>query len=271
MEFNLKARSSDTLMSVYCFEGDDDIDDLAYTECMADGYMSTLSFVKGAAKSIGVHLDTETLERWKRICNAAYLIDDFLDTAPDIETACDMYAENMELAFRTTNEQILQTSERMPDVGSKLATAIVLMKNSVSTLSENQLSLLKEAATNINAVTRLKLTCSNTDEYVALLKREAYDTSILISESASDSVRMQRRYYDFTVWCQNSITLGTLGDSAIDLRQDNLQGIINVRPSCSAVGKIALEAFHSGHAMIHTNRQRRGTIGSLLERSQFYR
>jgi hypothetical protein len=233
--------------------------------------MSTLSFVKGAAKSIGIHLDAETLERWKRICNAAYLIDDFLDTAPDIETACDMYAENMELAFQTTNEQILQKSDSMPEVGSKLATAIVLMKNSVSTLPDDQLSLLKDAAANINAITRLKLTCNDTDEYVELLKQEAHDTSILISESASDNVRQQRRYYDFTLWCRNTMALGTLGDSAIDLRQDNRQGIMKVQPSCSAVAKIALQAFHSGRAMIHTKRQRRGTIGSLLERSQFYR
>lgn len=271
MEFNLKARSADTLTSVYPFDGDEDVSDGAYEECMTDGYMSTLSFVKGGAESIGVHLDAETLERWKRICNAAYLIDDFLDTAPDIETACDMYSENMELAFHVTNRQILNTSQTTLEVDNKLTTAIVLMKNSVSTLSDDKLSQLKNAASDINIITRKKLACENTNEYVKLLQQEAYATSILISESASDDVRLQRRYGDFRLWCQNTITLGTLGDCAIDLRQDHQQGIMKVQPSVTAVAKIALQAVHTGRAMIHTNRQRQGTIGSLIERSKFYR
>ncbi|HET8884275.1 MAG TPA: hypothetical protein VFM68_02285 [Candidatus Saccharimonadales bacterium] len=271
MEFRLKSRSADSLSSVHQFAGDELVDSEMYERCMTDGYMSTLSFIKGAAESIGLDIDTETMERWKRVCNAAYLIDDFLDTAPDIETACTQYEAGMEQAFQVSGEALLDEEPPTPDADERLPSAILLLKNSVSTLPDNQLTSLKEAATAIGDITRRKTTCDNTADYTYLLKREAFHTSVLIAASTSQTVQQQAQFPDFVQWCQHAMELGTLGDCAIDLKQDNEQQITAVKPSVKNIAKIALQAYKPGRAMIHTVTQRRATIGSLVERSKFRR
>lgn len=271
MEFYLRARSKDTLTSVYQFEGDEMIDNQTYERCMTDCYMSTLSFVKGAAEATGLYLDGETLERWKRIGNAAYLIDDFIDTAPDIQTACDMYEERMHQAFESTSEEILNDTNLPPNVDDRLQPAIVLMKNSVDILPAPQLYQLKNAAAMINNITRGKQACDDIATYILLLKQEAYYTSLLITESASPEVRRQCPYPEFAAWCQHAMELGTLGDSAIDLKADNEQGITKVHPTVRNIAKLAIQVYRPGRAMVHTWPQGKATVGSLIERSQFYR
>lgn len=271
MEFNLRARSHDTLTSVYNFDGDELIDTKTYERCMTDCYMSTLSYVKGAAEATGLDLDSETLERWKRIGNAAYLIDDFLDTAPDIQTACDMYDERMHQAFEVSSEEILNDTTLPHDVDDRLLPAIVLMKNSVGILPPPQLYQLKNAAKMINAITRDKEQCDNSATYIWLLKQEAYHTATLIIEAASPEVMRQRRYSEFAAWCRHAMKLGTLGDSAVDLKDDYEQGITKVNPTFRNIAKIALHAYQPARAMVHTWPQGKATLGSLFERSKFNR
>lgn len=271
MEFDLRARSNDTLKSVYQFNDDHLIDSDMYRLCMTDCYMSTLSFVKGAAEASGVNLDCETLERWKRIGNAAYLIDKFVDTAPDIQTACDMYDERMQQAFEGTSEQILNDAHLPVNIDTRLQPAIVLLKNSVSILPIEQLYQLKHAAKMINNITRAKESCDDTNDYIMLLKQEAHHTGTLIIESASPEVKRQAHYSEFALWCRHAMQLGTLGDSAIDLRQDHEQGITKVTPTVRNIARIALQVYKPGRAMVHTWPQGRATVGSLWERSKFFR
>ncbi len=271
MEFHLRARSEDTLKPVYQFDGDEVVEAESYEQCMANGYMSTLSFVKGGAEALGLDLDNETVERWKRVCNAAYLIDDFLDTAPDIQTACNMYEASMARVFEATNEQLLNDSSLPPGTDKRLQPAIVLLKNSVGTLSEGRVAQLKNAAATINDIARQKQSCDDPAQYVSFLKREAYYTSILITESASEEVRRQDAYPEFIRWWQHTMALAILGDTAIDLKKDYEQGVTKVAPTVRNIAKIALHGYLPAHAMIHTVPQRRATISSLIERSKFYR
>lgn len=271
MEFNLRARSYDTLTSVYPFKDDELIDAKTYEHCMSDSYMSKISFVKGAAEASGLDLDGETLERWKRIMNAAYLIDNFVDTAPDIQTVCDIYEARMYQAFEESSEEILHDMSLPADVDERLRPAIVLLKNSVGILPSPQLYQLKNAAKKINELTREKEACEDPAVYIELLKQEAHHTSTLIIESASPEVKRQQHYPEFALWCRHAIAVGTLGDSAIELRKDHEQGITKITPTVRNIARIALQACNPGRAMVHTWPQGKATVGSLWERSKFFR
>ena len=270
MEFDFRALSIDTIKSIYHFSGDELVDEDTYERCMTGGYMSTVSFGVGAAKSLNLQIDGETLERWKRICNAAYLIDDFVDNAQDTEAACDLYDESMGQVFEMTNEQILD-SENLPNGASELLPpAIVLMKNSVMTLSQARLEKLKEGAMGINNITREKLDCDNMTSYITLLKQEAHYTSALISESVSESVAQQDAYPQFSLWCRQLMEMAILGDGTIDMKDDSKHDIMKIRPSVGNLGKLALQAYGSGRKIMKSKPQRRATYASLIERIKFY-
>lgn len=271
MEFDFRAKSTDTLKPIHYFDGDEMIDSDTYERCMTGGYMSTVSFGMGAAKSLGMQIDTETLERWKRICNAAYLIDDYVDNEPDTTIACDLYDASMERALELTNDQILDKANLPPGADELMLPAIVLMKNSVSNLPERRLASLKNAATEIGVIARQKQTCDQTDKYVSLLKDEAYFTSRLITESVSDDVREQPEYRQFTVWCIQLMEMAILGDSTIDMRDDSKQHVMNIEPTMRNMAKLALQAFGSSRKIVRDAPQRKATIASLIERSKFYR
>lgn len=271
MEFNLRARSFDVLMPVHHFAGDEAITLETYEQCMTGGYMSTLSFILGGAQTLGLEIDAETLERWKRICSTAYLIDDFVDNAPDTAAACDIYEASMGRALELTNTDILDVSNLPPGADEKLLPAIVLMKNSIATFTDERMMTLKDSAMDITAIARLKINCDTVPAYVSLLAKEAHSTSNLITESASDAVRSQTPYLEFQLWFRRLMQMAILGDSVIDLRDDSKQHVTEVIPTVRNMAKIALHAFAAARTIVHDSPQRRATIGSLLERSKFYR
>lgn len=270
MEFHLRARSIDTLTTVHVFNGDDLIDDDTYRCVMTDGYMSTLSFVKGAAEGIGLDLDSETLERWKRVTNAAYYIDDFVDTAPNTEAACRLYAQGMELAFGHSSQQLVESVQLPVATDDRLVPSIILLKNSVSELPPEQLAVLRQVALSINAITMCKTTCTDIKEYIRLLKEEARLTSVLVIGSASEAVCRQPGFEKFADWCELTLVLATLGDSAIDLRADSRRQLTGVKPTVAAMSRLALQVVSPGRAMIHDKTLRHATLASLGERSLFY-
>ena len=270
VEFQLKARSHDTLHSLYDFAGDEVVSQATYSRVMTDGYMSTLSFVKGAAEGIGLGLDSETLERWKRVTNAAYYIDDFVDTAENLQEACELYRQGMDLAFGHTSSQLAELDELPVAMDDRLMPAVILLKNSVSKLPDGQVALLRHAATSINTITIRKAQSEDLAEYASLLKREAYYTSILVTGSASQAVYDQPAFARFSEWCEQTLTLGTLGDHAIDLHDDSRRHLTAVRPTVSAVGRLALGVVSPGWRMVTSRSLRRATLASLWERSQFH-
>lgn len=271
MEYNLRAHSADILQPVHHFPGDEIIEQDVYESCMNGGYMSTLSFIIGGAKALKLDIDQETLERWKRICNAAYLIDDFIDNAADTRTACDLYDSSMQEVFHTTNSELLASPLAPIDADSRLLPAIILMKNSVASLPAEYILTLQQNALGISKIARLKIECPDVQHYVNLLKEEAFHTSSLITESASQNLQAQTSYSDFKVWCQQLMHMAILGDSTIDLRDDNRHEVTKVAPTVRNIAKIALHAVTAGRAIVRNRPQRQATIMSLIERSRFYR
>lgn len=271
MEYNLRAHSPDTITPVHRFTGDDLIDSRIYELCMSGGYMSTLSFIIGGAKALDLDVDSETLERWKRICNAAYLIDDFIDNADDTRRACDLYDTSMGQIFAATNSEILSTETTPFETSPLLLPAIVLMKNSITPLPADNVSNLQNSALGISAVARRKIECLDVSSYLNLLREEAYYTSQLITESASSDMQTQPAYSDFKIWCQQLMHMAILGDSAIDLRDDANHDVTNVTPTMRNIAKIAIRAVAAGCTIIQKKPQRRATVSSLVERSKFYR
>ncbi|MET0980080.1 MAG: hypothetical protein ABWX90_02390 [Candidatus Saccharimonadales bacterium] len=269
MEFDFRARSVDTIKPIYHFPGDELVDEETYEQCMTGGYMSTISFGVGAAKSLGLQIDAETLERWKRICSAAYLIDDFVDNAHDTKTACDLYDESMRQVFEMTNEQILNKANLPNGASELLPPAILLMKNSVMALSQAQVQQLQESAMGINNITREKLGCDDMMAYITLLKQEAHYTSALISESVSENVYRQPTYPQYELWCRQLMIMAILGDSTIDMRDDSRHDIMKIQPSIANLGKLALHAYGAGRKIIKSKPQRRATYASLIERAKF--
>ncbi|HEX7484417.1 MAG TPA: hypothetical protein VF281_04695 [Candidatus Saccharimonadales bacterium] len=272
MEFHFHADSRDILVSVHTFDEDYLVDQETYSRIMSDGYMSTLSFAKGAAESLGLDIDSESMERWKRIIAAAHQFDDFVDNAPDIRAACELYVEGLNLALSQDTYRMIETIDLPPDadIDDRLIPAVILLKNSVRNLPQEQLAILRHAALAINEITERKTTCDNLEQYITLLKRESYYTSILVSGSASENMYTQPSFERFADWFAQAITAGVMVDNAIDLRDDNEQKVTAVKPNIRAVSKLALQAAKPGFAMIHDIPSMNATRGSLRERLHFY-
>ena len=268
MEFDFRSDSYDVLTSVYTFDGDYLVNDETYRHIMSDGYMSTLSYVKGAAENIGLDIDNETMERWKRIINAGHLFDDYIDTAPDIHAACKLYAHGLEYALSHESLEFDQ-AEIPEDADDRLVPAVILLKNSVAGLPMEQLAVLRQAALAINTITEQKTSCGDIKQYIKLLKREAYYTSVLQAGSASTYMYEQPAYATFCNWFTQALTAAVMGDNAIDLRQDYQQRITAVKPTILAISRLALQTIAPGRAMIHDSIARNATYGSLSERLRF--
>lgn len=270
MEFNFRAESDDVLRSVHAFSDDFLVDDETYRSIMSDGYMSTGSFVVGAAKKFGLDVDSETMERWKRVISAGHLFDSYIDNATDIHAACDFYAYGLDLVLSHDSLNAIETIEVPEDADDRLIPAIILLKNSVAELPAEQLAILRHAALAINTITKQKTSCDDVQRYIELLKRESYYTSVLQSASASACMYEQPGYTAFCDWFAQALTAGVMGDNAIDLRKDYDQHITAVKPSVRAISRLALQAIPPGRAMVHDIAPRKATIGSLRERMHFY-
>jgi len=270
MEFDFRAESDDVLRSVHTFNDDFLVDDETYRSIMSDGYMSTGSFAVGAAKKFGVDIDSETMERWKRVISAGHLFDDYIDTASDIHAACKFYAYGLDLVLNHDNLEYIDAIEIPSDADVRLIPAIILLKNSVADLPTEQLAILRHAALGISTITEQKTLCNNTQQYIELLKREAYYTSVLQSASASAYMYDQPGYEALCDWFAQALTAGVMGDNAIDLRQDYEQRITAVKPTMLAISQLALQAIAPARAMVHDTTPRKATISSLRERLHFY-
>ncbi len=229
------------LRSVHAFKDDEAVDAAAYRRVMRSGYISSAATLHGAARSFGIELDTETFERWKRICAAAGLIDDFLDRSPDIVSAMHTYE-----AVLVAGGQNLEYQPLPEWADERLVPAIRLLMASVERLAEQDLARLTYSALAIGRIAVCKSEESDLTNYRDLLKQEAAHTSNLVASSASASVRLERSFDEFTACCERVFELATLYDHARDLKEDYRQGLTRVRPTIGrrmALGMRALRPF----------------------------
>lgn len=264
MAFNLRAGSADIMTPVHIFDGDNLSPEL-YRQTIFNGYITSVSTIYGAARGYGLDIDSETCERWKRIGAAAGLLDDYLDTSPDFRTANMAYNEGLSALFCT-----MADSFHIPDESSKsLDPAITLLRNSITTMPEANVRSLMQAAKFIGNIAVTKSQCSDITMYIQQLKEEAFYSSQLIYDSASDFVRDQPNYYRFSQWCVHAIQLGTLVDSTWDLWTDKKQDRTGIEASVPNACRIVREIRPAVAGMLKQPADRHATVMALLARRRF--
>jgi len=255
MQFDLRTTSPDMIIPVYRFPGDDDIGPETYRSVIYGGYVTTTATLYGAARAIGLSVDGETFERWKRIGATAGLLDDFLDESPDPVKSQQLY----DAGLASQNDDRFQIT--LPEWGDdRLLPAVQMLLASVATLPELRHRQLIDAARSIGRIAIAKASTNDLSTYVELLRREAIDSSNLIRYSVSEHMYRQSNFAAFTDWCDHAITLGTLYDHARDLPEDNKEGRTSVNPSLKnqlALGAQAIQPFKrllSTYAYRHASR-----------------
>jgi hypothetical protein len=262
--FDLRQRSADFLSPVHAFPGDDAVDSETYARAMYGGYVSTVTTLYGGASGFGLKIDQETFERWKRMCAAAGILDDFLDESPDMQTACDLYADGMIGLFDTDT-----AATPFDWLDDRLRPGIRLLRNSVSNLPEQRKQPLVEAAAAIGQLALKKAVCSDIGEYTGQLRQEAHYSSRLVYGSVSQSVAGQTGMDRFARWCDDAFELATFVDSARDLRDDAANGRTAVQPTLLNSLRIGLTGRPTYRRMIRRNPERRATLAALAARSKF--
>lgn len=235
MEFTPRPDSMEMQTPVHTFPGDRHVTKEQYRACINHGYVSSVPTVAGAARAHGIGVDTETFERWKRTAAAASLLDDFLDTSGDLESAYRLYTQGVHY-FRGWSEAPVAPEE----ADERLEPGIILLGNAVSGLPQEQQGMLCEAAESIAFIALWKAGCwypddeadySRPDMFAELIKYEAADTARLITETASKSVREHPNFERFSTWCTQAITLGALVNNTLDLKEDYEHELVQVAPT----------------------------------------
>lgn len=263
MAFDVRIHSEAVLSPVHQFPGDESLDPAQYARAIFSGYMSSTATVYGAAQGYHMEVDTETFERWKRIGAAAGLVDDFLDESPDIAQS----AADFEYGLVKTFEGAEVVAPH--GVDSRLVPAVRLLHNSVAVLPEQRQGRLLEAARRIGNIAVEKAQCDTLDDYIALLREEADESSVLIADSVSEAVHAQPAYPLFRSWCKDAISLGIFADSARDLWQDHKQGRVALRASWLGSMALAARVLPFAHDMISPRENRRATLLALRARLRF--
>ncbi len=269
MSSELQTRFSEYPLPAHAFPGDEAIASTVYGQCITSGYISSVSTISGAARGFGLAIDTETLERWKRVGSAAGLLDDFLDESPDQESAYYLYEEGLAQAF--TDPVNVATNVQLPQWASDLLLpSVSLLGNSVAVMQPKDTAVLVDSAKQVGDIARRKAQCKDIHDYIRLLKLESFHTSALIHGTASSGVRQQPGYKSFVRWTQNAMELGTLADSARDIWADKDAGRTDVDATIINSARIALQLRRPYREMIYSRSSRAATIRSLLARSVFY-
>lgn len=264
MSFNLRASSSDFLTPVYTFPGDA-IDPETYRHTIFNGYVSSVATIYGGARGYNLDIDAETFERWKRIGAASGLLDDYLDSSPDTESATRAYTEGLCSIFGVASDDF-----HAPEWANKsLEPAVRLMSNSVAVMPTESIHSLVNAARFIGDAVLAKSHCTDVDDYIEILKQEAYQSSLLIHGSVSDYVRDQPNFPRFARWCTHAIQLGTLVDCTWDLRTDKKHGITGVAATVPNSIRIARNIRPPISGMVNRPADRHATLRGLYARSRF--
>ena len=220
-----------------------------------------------AANVLDISIDDETFERSKRAASAAGLIDDFLDNGSDINSANELYQQ--QLNRYQTDDHVMPDVVDVGDVDERLPVAIGLLHNSTADLSEKQRSEAIAAAACIGALAVEKSQCDNVHAYQGLLVAEAVDTAALIGGMASEKVREHRHTDRFLRWCSSALIFGIMADSLRDLGDDYRSGRTSVYPSISAKWALLSATRKSATFLCRGSEQRQMNKAALAARRKF--
>lgn len=252
------------IASVYQFPGDEAIDPDTYRSVIYGGYVTTAATLYGAAEAMGLSVDAETFERWKRIGASAGLLDDFLDESPDPAKSQQLYDQG--LADQING----RSSVSLPDRGDdRLVPAINMMLASVSNLPELRRKKLIAAARSIGHISIAKSSTDDLGTYTRLLRKEATDSSELIRYSASEYMYDNPRFGLFADWCDQALLLATLYDHARDLPADFKSGQTLVEPSLVSQLKLGSQATRPFGRLLSSYTTRHASRAALAARIRY--
>jgi hypothetical protein len=264
MEFDVRARSPDMRQSVYAFPNDERYTPIEYATTMFNGYISSVATITGAAHGLGVSIDPETFERWKRIAVAAGLLDDFLDTPHDTEDAHQFYNASLSVPLA------VHDSPQAPGwANAQLEPAVRLLTNSILGLEQAAQTRLIQAAHAIGDIALHKAQCEDVRMYVDLLKEEALETSRLICLSASPTVQNMPGFDGLAEWCRTAMRLGTFADHTWDLWSDHAAKRTAVAVTMSNSLHIARNTLQPAWYMLMQADNRRATLRALSARLRY--
>lgn len=274
MEFAPKPDSMEMRTPVYTFPGDRHVSKEQYWACINQGYVSSVPTVTGAARAFGIDVDAETFERWKRTASAASLLDDFLDTSPDMERAYGLYMQGIDYSRGTAD------APKLPEkADQRLEPSIILLGNATTVLPEQQQARLYQAAGVVALLALWKAGHSRPDNetdysdpraFVELLKTEAASTSQLVTETTTEYVRGQPGFEQFYTWCNQAITLGALVNTTLDLETDYTQKLTQVEPTLANRLRVARSMGRPALAMMQ-DRQNLTASGQSVRDNWSYR
>ena len=244
---------------VHIFPDDERVSSADYRAVMDSGYVSSVSTLSGAVESFGVNCDEETIERWRRIGASAGLLDDFLDDSPNRELALGLYIRGVSGDGTVASE--------MPEWGDpRLPAALLLLKNSTSTLPHDQVGRMRHSALAIGELSRAKALCDDASAYIDLLRAEAWHTAALVHESTSAAMQNTPGFDHFVVWVHRALELGTLYDSSRDIKADATENRTAITPSVINCMRIALSARSPLFLLLRDQKHRRAARASLWSR-----
>lgn len=253
-------------LPIHSFPGDDQYSLAEYERAVFGGYVSSISTLFAAANVLDISIDDETFERSKRAASAAGLIDDFLDNGPDINSANELYQQQLN---RYHTDDMPTDVVDVGDVDERLPIAIGLLRNSTADLPEKQRSETIDAAARIGALAVEKSQCDNVHAYQGLLVAEAVDTAALIGGMASEKVKAHRQTDRFLQWCSSALMFAIMADSLRDLGDDYRSGRTNVYPSISAKRALFSATRKSAKFLYRGSGQRQMTMAALAARRKF--
>ena len=264
MRFDLRANSPDMITPVHQFPGDEAISPALYRSVIYGGYVTTTATLYGAARAIGLEVDPEAFERWKRIGAAAGLLDDFLDESPDPLLSQQLYDQGL------ANQIHDSRPVHLPSGGDeRLIPAVNMMLASVSNVPELRKERLINAARSIGRIALTKAAAEDLETYTDILKQEAIDSSNLVRYSASGAMLDQPEFDVFADWCDQAIALGTLYDHARDLPVDSKLGRTLVEPSLKNQLRLGAQAAIPFGRLMKTHTSRRASRAAIAARMRY--
>lgn len=231
---------------MHSYEGDEFISQQSYRACMQGKYGSLVPGFIGATSNLGLSVDLDTAERWKRVAVAGGMLDTFLDDSPDREAAVDLYKQGI---GHIRNDYDKPKLPYWAD--EQLEPMMQLLDNSIRTLPDERKDVLLNAAEIIADISLEKTAITSVSAYIQLLRLEGQLSGLLFSESASDAVYKQPGYDRFATWVFKLMEAGTLVDSAIDINRDRIAGLTFVNPTNMNQARLAVSGLAGLYAVVH--------------------
>lgn len=264
-DYERTAVANHGLAPLATFAGDEAVTPEVYAECITGRYSNVAHRIQAAAESLGLKVDPETAERWRRVCGVADRADTFLDESPDRRSAVKAFQDFMvaphgggkSLSFFPGSDELLWPS-------------VVLLCNAIDSLPLEQQDNLTTAAHLIGTISLEKAVCKEPRKYGRLLDLEARLTALLLSESVSASVRRQPAFEAFSICTQQIMISAVRGDCALDLRRDYQANLTAVQPHLINSLRVAAGGLKNVRWLMH-HRSYRAASRSAAAANPYFR